>query len=143
MKFRNGLIIFMISFMIFIVTLGILMQRQGSDLVSDEYYAQDRAYQLEMDALKNASKNNIEFRITQDETSLRLSHKSTKVPNAMSLYFMRPNDKRLDQSFEINSKLNPSLSIPKKSFKKGRYQVEIRYKMAGEMCLQRMDLLIK
>lgn len=143
MAFRNGIIIFMGLFMVFIVTLGILMQREGSDLVSDDYYAQDRAYQHEMEAMQLANRFNNALSINQTLDSLVFVWKEGRTPSPISLYFMRPNDKKFDKEFEINVNDHKSVRLPKSLFERGNYQVEARYTMSGDSCLQRIPLRMK
>lgn len=143
MAFRNGIIIFMGLFMVFIVTLGILMQREGSDLVSDDYYAHDRAYQQEMEAMQLANRFNNALRINQTLDSLEFVWKEGRNPSPISLYFMRPNNKKFDKVFEINVNDHKSVRLPKSLFEGGNYQVEARYTMSGDSCLQRIVLRIK
>lgn len=143
MKFRNGLIIFMVLFMTFIVTLGVLMQREGSDLVSDDYYAHDRAYQNELQAIQNASSHKDAFNITQSADSLIFSFLVSPQPRKVSLYFMRPNNKAFDKSFELTIPSDLKMAMPKAIFKTGHYQVEAKYTIAGDHCLQRIDIAIK
>lgn len=143
MAFRNGIIIFMGLFMVFIVTLGILMQREGSDLVSDDYYAHDRAYQQEIEAMQIASRFNNALRIHQTIDSLVFSWKEGENPSPISLYFMRPNDKKFDKMFEIHVNDHQTVRLPKSLFQRGNYHVEARYTMSGDSCLQRLALRIK
>ena len=143
MKFRNGLIVFMVLFMTFIVTLGVLMQREGSDLVSDDYYAHDRAYQNELQTIQNASRHKDAFNITQSADSLIFSFIESPQLNKVALYFMRPNNKAFDKSFELILPSDLKMTMPKTLFKTGHYQVEAKYKIKGEHCLQRIDIEIK
>lgn len=143
MKFRNGLVVFMILFMTFIVTLGILMQREGSDLVSDDYYSHDRAYQNELKAIQNSTKHKDAFNISQSKDSIIFSFLKSQKPNKVDLYFMRPNNKALDKTFELELPANRNFLMPKSLFKTGHYQVEAKYTIAGDNCLQRIDIEIK
>jgi len=143
MKFRNGIIIFMGLFITFIVTLGILMQREGSDLVSDDYYAHDRGYQRELKAIQQANHFNNPFKISQTKDSLIFSWSENSTPSVISLYFMRPNNKELDKTFEINFGNKKNASMPKSFFEYGNYQVDARYSIGRDSCQQDIPLRIK
>ena len=143
MKFRNGIIIFMSLFITFIVTLGILMQREGSDLVSDDYYAHDRGYQRELKAIQQANHFNNPLKISQTEDSLIFKWNKDSTPDRISLYFMRPNNKKFDKSFELNFGDKQHILLPKSLFKFGNYQVDALYAINGDSCQQHIMLRIK
>lgn len=143
MKFRNGIIIFMGLFITFIVTLGILMQREGSDLVSDDYYAHDRGYQNELKAIQNAEHFKNPFKISQTKDSLIFSWSENSTPSRISLYFMRPNNKKFDKTFELNFGKKQHILLPKSLFQLGNYQIDAKYAINGDSCQQHITLRIQ
>ncbi len=143
MKFRNGIIIFMGLFITFIVTLGILMQREGSDLVSDDYYAHDRGYQRELKAIQQANHFNNPLKISQTEDSLIFKWNENSTPSRISLYFMRPNNKKFDKTFELNFGKKQHILLPKSLFQLGNYQIDAMYAINGDSCQQHITLRIK
>jgi hypothetical protein len=143
MKFRNGIIIFMSLFITFIVTLGILMQREGSDLVSDDYYAHDRGYQRELKAIQQANHFNNPLKISQTEDSLIFKWNENSTPSQISLYFMRPNNKKFDKTFELNFGKKQHILLPKSLFQLGNYQIDAKYAINGDSCQQHIMLRIK
>jgi hypothetical protein len=130
-------------FITFIVTLGILMQREGSDLVSDDYYAHDRGYQRELRAIQQANHFNNPLKISQTEDSLIFKWNENSTPSRISLYLMRPNNKKFDKTFELNFGKKQHILLPKSLFQLGNYQIDAKYAINGDSCQQHITLRIK
>jgi hypothetical protein len=144
MKFRNGIIISMILFVVFIVTLGILMQRAGSDLVSDDYYLKDQAFQYDINAQKNARRLNFPLKLNAVINEMILVEMpDSLVPIKIKLYFMRPNDKKLDTELTLHFEKQNKHIIQKGFLKKGRYDVKASYVIISDSCLQDFSIEIK
>jgi hypothetical protein len=144
MKFRNGIIISMILFVIFIVTLGLLMQRAGSDLVSEDYYLKDQSYQFDINAHKKAQKHHFPLTLsTAINERLLVEMPDSLLPIKLKLYFMRPNDKKLDTELTLHFEKQNKHIIPKGFFKKGRYEVKASYVVLSDSCLQDFSIEIK
>jgi hypothetical protein len=140
MRFRNGIIIGMVAFMVFILTLVIIISSKGSELTSDDYYVKDKKFQSELDARQKASDlgNPANVKVTNDTLSVSFSDNS--VVSDVEISFVRPNDKSLDRTIKI-AKI-PAL-IPISFLKKGNYSAEIVYKVKGKYCEQVEDITIK
>ncbi|NBR14186.1 MAG: hypothetical protein EBQ94_10085 [Flavobacteriales bacterium] len=140
MRFRNGIIIGMVAFMAFILTLVIIISSKGSELTSDDYYVKDQNFQAEINARQTASDlgNPAKVRVSNDTLSVSFTDNSTV--SDVELSFIRPNDKSLDRTIKI-SKI-PAL-IPISFLKKGNYKVEIVFKVKGKNCEQVEDITIK
>ena len=130
-------------FIMFIVTMGLLMQREGSDLVSDDYYMHDRGYQSELNAIQHANHFNNPLKISQTEDSLVFNWSEKSTPSRISLYFMRPNNKNLDKTFEIDFGNKKHITIPISIFKNGNYQIDAKYNIRGDSCQQNISIRIK
>lgn len=144
MKFRNGIIISMILFVVFIVTLGILMQRAGSDLVSDDYYLKDQAFQYDINAQKNARRLNFPLKLNAVINEMILVEMpDSLMPFKLKLYFMRPNDKRLDKELTLNFMKQNKYLIQKGFLNKGHYDVKASYVILADSCLQNFHIEVK
>jgi hypothetical protein len=144
MKFRNGIIISMILFIVFIVTLGLLMQKAGSDLVSEDYYLKDRTYQFDINALKKAQKHHFPLTLSTAINELLLVEiPDSLVPIKLKLYFMRPNDKRLDKELTLHFMKQNKYLIQKGFLNKGHYDVKASYVILADSCLQNFHIEVK
>lgn len=134
----------MVLFIVFIVTLGVLMQRAGSDLVTEDYYLKDRTYQGDINALKNASKHHMPLQVLCLEKEIvSLQVPDSLLPISVHFYFMRPNNKNLDQETDINFETDSQINIAKGFLLKGHYQVSARYVIDSDSCMQEFYLNVK
>jgi hypothetical protein len=144
MKFRNGIIISMILFVVFIVTLGILMQKAGTDLVSDDYYLKDRAYQYDINAKKNAQRFKSPLKLSAVINEMILVEiPDSLLPIKLKLYFMRPNDKRLDKKLTLHFTKQNKYLLQKGFLNKGHYDVKASYVFHTDSCIQNFPIEIK
>lgn len=99
------------------------------DLVTEDYYKQELAFQKEIDAEKNAKTLNINITIKKINEGLLVvfpeDKEYTKISGTIALY--RPSNKKLD--FEIPIELNGSKTvIPAKHLIEGRWKITIDWK---------------
>ena len=144
MKFRKGIIISMILFVVFIVTLGLLMQRAGSDLVSEDYYLKDQSYQFDINAHKKAQKHHFPLTLsTAINERLLVEMPDSLLPIKLKLYFMRPNDKRLDKKLTLHFTKQNKYLLQKGFLNKGHYDVKASYVFHTDSCIQNFPIEIK
>lgn len=126
-----------ISFILFFVVRMSMDNRAEHDLVTEEYYKQELAYQDEIDAQNNAKKvEKIQLKRTGE--GLLLIFPETidyqKIKGNVSLY--RPSNKHLD--FDLDLRLsNTSLLIPDTRLLGGRWDLKIMWEYQGVEFLQK------
>lgn len=135
----TGIVIGMIAFMAFIMYMVITMstnKKFSYDLVTEEYYAKEMAYQTEIDAETNSN-------------SLRGNFKEAKTPEGMLITFpeeidattvkgkvflYRPSNQKLD--FDLPLQISGSnLLIPDNKLIGGRWNITIEFEQNGEQYL--------
>jgi nitrogen fixation protein FixH len=140
----TGIVIAIALFMTFILVLVYKMtvdQKYNHDLVVEEYYKKELAFQEEIDAEKNA-------------LSLSESIKGRKVDNGWlltfpkelegsqiecSVFLYRPSNKQLDFDFSIElSGLN--LLIPDERLLDGRWNITVEWEYDGEPYLYKESI---
>ncbi len=140
-----GLVIGMVLFMGFIVFLVVRMttnDKLNHDLVTEEYYKRELAYQDEIDAEKNShsfSKNITGQRV---ENGWLLTFPSevdlTEVEGTVFLY--RPSNKKLDFELPIQSS-GSNLLIPDQNLLDGRWNITIVWSLDGEDYLYKNEIV--
>lgn len=126
-----GIVLAFIGFMGFILYFVIIANtdmRADHNLVTDDYYQEELAFQKEIDAAQNAKAIKADFRFERTPEGLRISvpeivqqHKTT---GTVSLY--RPSNKQLD--FNLNMSLsNSHLLIPDNRLLGGRWDIKIEW----------------
>ena len=127
-----------ISFILYFVIVATTDERASHDLVTDDYYEQELAFQDEIDAEKNARKFSGEFSFKKVESGLQVNWpaalREKNIQAQVSLY--RPSNKHLDFDLSVNLS-NSHLLIPDNRLLDGRWDIKFRWTEAGE------DYLIK
>lgn len=132
----KGIVVAMACFMGFILYMVITMStddKYSHDLVTEEYYAKEMAYQTEIDAETNA--RNLEGEITGKRTQegwlLTLPTSITSKKNKGKVFLYRPSNQQLD--FEVPLAISGSnLLIPDNQLIDGRWDIIIQWTDGNE-----------
>ncbi len=120
--------IFFISFILFFVVRMSMDDRANHDLVTEEYYEAELAYQKEIDAENNANNLTSKLKIKKTSEGLLIEFPEDvpkKLEGTVSLY--RPSNKHLDFDLPL-SLSNSHLLIPDKRLLDGRWDIKIWWK---------------
>jgi len=141
----TGIVIAFIGFIAFIMYFVVSMNindKYDHDLVTEEYYKEELAYQNEIDKLNNAK--TLETDITYNKTNEGLviqfpnNLDAKKITGKMFLY--RPSNKQLD--FENSISLsNTHLLIPDKRLVDGRWNIKIDWQYNGKSYLYKASII--
>jgi len=117
-----------IGFMGFVVLILFMVYRSyqlKNELVSEDYYAQEIAFQDVIDKKTNASKlkENIIWEKTDNGLLFRYPDLGTEIKG--EIYIFRPSDKSLDAHFEISVNKDHQQFIEMKNMTKGKYIIKI------------------
>lgn len=119
MNWGKGIIIGMGLFMSFIITLVVIMMNNDTDLVTEDYYQKELAYNKQYDAQQNYMKagESIEVNILKD--TFFLSFPNALQTGKVEVELIRPNDKNQDANFTIEAQekvMIPTAVLPKGAF---------------------------
>ncbi len=141
----TGIVLSFIAFIAFILYFVVRMSidyRANHDLVTDDYYKKELAYQAEIDAEKSASANNANLEIKKTPKGLAVifpeGFESKDITGKVSLY--RPSNKHLDFDFPI-SLSKTHLLIPDNSLLDGRWDITIKWNYKGKAFLHKEKLI--
>ncbi|WP_297794547.1 FixH family protein [uncultured Eudoraea sp.] len=141
LNWGTGIVLAFIAFIAFIMYFVILASTDNSadhDLVTEDYYKEELAYQNEIDALANAKTYASQISYIRVDEGLEISFPKemnyNEIEGKVSLY--RPSNKHLDFDFPI-SLSNKHLLIPDKRLLDGRWDIKIYWNY------QDKDYLIK
>jgi hypothetical protein len=124
MRFRNGIIIGMVLFVGFIITLVLIINSKGAELTSEEYYLKEKSFDQEYEARKLAHSLNYPLKLRLNENEFVFETTDSSEVSDIQIEFSRMNNSKLDQSFKF--KKLPIL-IPLKFLTKGKYLVKSSY----------------
>lgn len=141
MKFNwgTGIILAFIGFISFIMYFIITMStddRFNHELVTENYYAEELAYQKDIDKLNNAKNLSQNITYKTSDKGLIISFPSNidykKITGNVFLY--RPSNKQLDYDTAI-SLSKPYLLIPDKRLVDGRWNIKVDWQYNGKSYL--------
>ena len=131
----TGIVIGILLFMGFIMFFVIKMSTSNEfdyDLVTEEYYEKELAYQQEIDAEKNLEKLSEAIQGRKTEEGWLLTFPKEMTPNNVTgtLFLYRPSNQKLD--FELPLTLsNSQLLIPDSQMVDGRWNITIQWNKNG------------
>lgn len=140
MAFRNGIIISMIAFICFIVTLVVIINSKNNDLTNEEYYLRDRDFQSSIDARQRAEEWNNPIQIKQNDTEMCITYPTNLSLSDITVLLARPNNKKLDRKLSIH---DSNYTLSKTELSKGHYDVCINYLKEGKAYEQISTLIIQ
>lgn len=133
MKFRNGIIIAMISFVAFIVTLALVINSKDTELISEDYYIQEKSFNQDYAAQQRAADYKNPIKINLKNKGLIFTNESSLEIEKIDLSFVLMNNGSADFSIKDHV-LGTVISTDKLS--KGVYEVQIRYHIQNEPFMQ-------
>ena len=141
----TGIVVVIISFIGFIMYFVVTMstdKKYSHDLVTEDYYAKEMAYQTEIDAETNT--NNLKEKITGKRVAegWLITFPKTLQPEDIkgNVFLYRPSNQKLDFSLPI--KLSGfDLLIPEKRLLDGRWNITIDWKYDGTDYLYKKQIV--
>jgi hypothetical protein len=140
MRFRNGIIIGMVLFMVFILSLVVVLSSKGSELTTEDYYLKDKNFQQNINARQLAADIHNPAIVKIENKLLSIAFKENRLAEKVKISFSRPNDKALDREVKIGT--IPS-TVPVRFLKNGNYDMVITYEIEGEKYEQVEELIVE
>lgn len=139
MSWGKGIIIVMGLFIVFIGVLVSVLISQKVDLVSEEYYKEEIAYQDEINAV--LSGNDLDSLIVSQKDEQLIIRFATNIqPDSVLLKLWRPNDKKLDHSYTVIG--TEVFLVPLKDLNQGNYDLRCEYWIGSRNYIQKTKVLI-
>lgn len=146
MKFTwgTGIAIFFSLFVVFMLWMVYKTSQQDFDLVAEDYYAKEIAFQGVMDKTANYQQLNEEVKLIQKSDALVLSipTKALKANSSVLLHLFRPSDDLLDKVYEVNGSENP-IEVPMNELVQGEYIVKLEWKTDSTSYYFEKELYLK
>lgn len=96
MNWGKGIAIFLVLFIGFILTLAIILMQANTDLVGEDYYKKEIAYEDEIVAQSNAKNAGAEIETEISEEGLFVHIKNVESPKDVTIHLLRGNNQDLD-----------------------------------------------
>lgn len=141
MNWGKGIIIFMASFMTFILWMVFTLMSKNTDLESEDYYKKEIAYEQEIQAQRNANDAKEKVKVSENKDFIILQFPVEEKIDTVSVEFFKPNDKNEDRLFaEVGTK---TMMVEKKKLQKGLYLINIHYQIENKKFLQKEEIMLK
>ncbi|MFK5856233.1 MAG: FixH family protein [Bacteroidota bacterium] len=125
------LAIWIIAFVVFMLTLVYMTTTTKINLVEEDYYPKGLVYQTRIDAAKNANSINAVFTTSQDDKSITINIPDIQVDSGTILFF-RPSGNNLDRRYDLELNNNKKITLTKDDFNHGKYIMKINWNFDGK-----------
>lgn len=145
MKFNwgHGITAFLIGFVLFMGYLTYQAFNVQFDLVAEDYYAQELAYETRLDEMRNANKLSADPAIEVTATSVQIQLPEGQDLSEGTVVFYDPIADEGDRTFSWTPQQGDSFSFPVSELPSQRYEVRIRWTKAGVDYFHKEDLFIQ
>jgi len=141
-----GILIFILLFIAFILTLVYKCSQQKVELVSEKYYELELAYQQKINAMNNASllpeKLNIQYNKENDAVEISYPKNVDRDKPSGVINFFKPEDAKLDFSIGVKCGNANEQIIPVPKIHKGWWKVNVSWVSAGTSYSHEEKILI-
>lgn len=141
MNWGKGILIAMIAFMSFIVILVVGFFTHRVDLESEDYYAQEVAYEQEINHLNNANALGESATISVQDGHVVVKLSEQYVYSDVELMLKRPDNSEDDMVYKIDN--THTFIVPADALRNGKYMVELSYVADDKNCLQKDEIYLK
>lgn len=133
------------SFVLFILFMVYKASTQEFELVADDYYAQELAYQEVIDNRQNTNLLSAqpEWQVTRNQITLQLPSDFQDEPIEGDLYIFRPSNEELDQHIPLAPDASLKQLIHTHDWQAGYYKVKFNWKDTERSYYQEQDLFIE
>lgn len=127
------------AFVVFIMALVIMAFQEDFDLVADNYYEQEIAYQDRIDQMNNANNDGQKVTISRGESGYDLTF--SKKVEEVKVHVFRPSDDTKDILIE-EALVESLITVPLEKLISGKYLVKVEWQVDGKTYFQEDDLFV-
>lgn len=144
MNWGHGIMAAFILFAVYILALVTGCFKQNIDLVAEDYYAQEVAYQSRIHDIHNAEPfaDQISVSAVGEMVTVTFPEGLATLVSNGSVNFFRPSDEKMDVMISLAKIENGSIQVPLDQFTKGRYEVQIQWMVQDQGYFIKKDLFI-
>ena len=121
------LAIWIIVFILFILTLVYMSFSYDIGLVEKDYYPKGLKYQSRIDAINNAKNIDVVFNISQEGENVIIEMPDVQVKDG-TITFFRPSDNSFDRVFSWDLDEDNNIKLPVRELTEGKYIVKFNWK---------------
>ena len=144
MNWGTGIVIAFILFIGIVVTTGVYLMNQDVDLVSDDYYDKEIAYQQHIDNVARTTELSSEELILFDNSFITVKLPLDILSNNVTgeIYLYRPSDSKLDIRLPFSPDENRQQVIPVENLQKGFWRVQFSWQSDNKSYYSEKEVVI-
>ncbi len=142
MNWGNKIILVFIFFAAFILFMVVRAFQEHSDLVAEDYYAQEIGYQKKMQQKANLAKSGERVQLTLLSEGVILQFPASHEPNG-EIHFYHPSRKLFDQKIPIRLDDKNSQRVDSEKLLLGMYRVNITWESNGMEYFQQEKIYLQ
>ncbi len=128
MNWGKGITLFMTGFVLFMGYLTYRAFNVDFDLVADDYYAQEIAYEQRITEMRNVSSLSVQPTVSVNGAYITVQLPAGQAENLTGeVYFYDPIGREGDRTFAIDTDSNGAMDFPTELFSPQRYQVKVSW----------------
>lgn len=132
MNWGKGITLFLASFIAFMGFLVYKTLQIDFDLVADDYYAQEIAYQDRIDAQYNLAEHNYRPAILATDSGVSIEVEPIEIRGIGEVVFYDPTGRAGDRNFDLRLDENGRMLVDYKDLGAHRYQVKLSWEANGK-----------
>ena len=133
MNWGHGIIVGYVLFVAYILYFVFTSVSHDIELVAEDYYAKEVAYQDHIDASQNANKWGDAISVKHDHSGIHLTFADSAKVDFISgtVLFFRPSDAKLDIRLPITLDEEGKWTIPNEVLRSGQYELQMNWTGQG------------
>lgn len=132
MNWGKWIVVAFVVFAGLIATLVVVSMRTDVNLVTKNYYADEIAYQAQLDRKNNTEALELKPEIALDQTYLKVYFPAVSYVEYGELKLFRPSDAGLDQQFKLSASADSVQVFKVKPLTTGSYRIKLMWAMEGK-----------
>ena len=131
-------------FVAFMIGMLIMSMNYDNDLVTEDYYAKELAYQDKIDAGQNLVEADFDVEIKMVNGKLKLLFDRLPATHTLSgeVKFYKPDNEKMDETHPIIMEANSSEMEISSKGKHGRYKVQVTFELEGKSFYKEQELVL-
>jgi hypothetical protein len=131
-------------FVAFMIGMLIMSMNYDNDLVTEDYYAKELAYQDKIDAGQNLVQADFDVVVKMVDGKLKLVFDRLPAAKTVSgeVKFYKPDNERMDETHPIIMETNSNEMEISSKGKRGRYKVQVTFEVEGQSFYKEQELML-
>ncbi|MCZ4407399.1 FixH family protein [Cryomorphaceae bacterium 1068] len=131
-------------FVAFMIGMLIMSMNYDNDLVTEDYYAKELAYQDKIDAGQNLAQADFDVEVKMVDGKLKLLFDRLPAVHTVSgeVKFYKPDNEKMDETHPIIMEANSNEMEISSKGKQGRYKVQVTFELEGKSFYKEQELVL-